>query len=151
MKLLLILIIIIIFEYECELSIEIWICNLNWFLILMKFSEFIILYNVLSKKKNFVMWFSNNNKNCKNKWINYFVRNFKRNSCPYVYVNLTGGLMFCLSRKFRLGDDLLHMRFSFRFVAVTPNGLIWWTFTLKVFPFGFISSYALSDKILTMW
>ena len=65
-------------------------------------------------------------KNCKyvyNK-VRYFVKVLKKNSSPYVYVNLTGGLMFSLSLRFRLGDELLHMRCSFRVVVAFPNGLI---------------------------
>ena len=67
------------------------------------------------------------------------------------YINLTGGLILSLSLKLRLNDDSSHGHSSFHLRLMFPYGLIWWVFTLKVFPFGFLSSYALSDRILMTW
>ena len=39
-------------------------------------------------------------------------------------VNLTGGLMFCLSLKYHLDGELLHMRLSLRLFSTFPKGLI---------------------------
>ena len=69
----------------------------------------------------------------------------------YQYANLAGGLMLSLFLRLHSKDELSHMRFSFRLLVSFPNGLICCVFTLKVFPLGFLSSYALSDKTLTTW
>ena len=69
----------------------------------------------------------------------------------YQYVNLTGGLIVSLSLKLHLNVDSSHVCISFCLCLTFLYGLISSVFTLKVFPFGFLSSYILSDRTLTTW
>ena len=69
----------------------------------------------------------------------------------YQYINLTGGLIASLFLKLQFDVNVSHVHISFCYCLVSLKGLIWWVFTLKVFPLGFLNSCVLSDRTLMTW